>query len=215
MVWRTAAIFVCLMVAVAGTPTLVCQSNNGGNEIKRASAREDFLNVIEEERKTGATLFYRQSYIDSTNKLASYRGSVYGAIQSAKLDGCSLTMDILIVDLFSGTAGKKSVENMQDTETYRIDFILTREIAGAMTLVEARPLQLKRNTNSMCTENSSCTFTWLQVQAKAKVIKETRTTNNFVDFDGYVNRFLIPLSSPDAGKQFINQVKALVDGDCR
>ena len=39
------------------------------------------------EAKRGVYVFYAQTFIDAENKRASYRGSVYGAIQDLKLNG--------------------------------------------------------------------------------------------------------------------------------
>ena len=180
----------------------------------KGSAGDGLLSAAELERKTGAYLFYHQSYIDSENKKVIYDGSIYGAIQNAELKGCRLKLDVLIVDLFSGTAGKTRVENAEDTQFYTIDLPLTREIADGLTLVAARPIQLKRNTNSVCRENRSCALAWLQIKARKAVIKETRTTNHFVDFDGYVESLLIPISGEDAGKKFIGQMKRYTQGNC-
>ena len=53
------------------------------------------------------------------------------------------------------------------------------------------------------------------IRAKHPVIRESRTVNEFLDFDGRTDHFQIPLSSAEAGTQLIRQMRALADAECR
>ena len=208
------AVFVALLVAAAAGAR--CGAQNG--DVRDARANENdalFLATARAEEKNGAYLFYTQSFKDQDNERAEYRGSVYGVVRDVKLDGCTVTAEILIADSFSGTVGKSKIEHQQDTYTYRASFVLTRELADALTMVRARPAQLAHNTHFHCEGDGSCAFDWLRLQTKRRTIKEVCTINSMVDFDGFVDHLLMPLSSADAGTQWIALLRALVDSRCQ
>jgi hypothetical protein len=131
------------------------------------------------------------------------------------LDGCRLKVDIQIVDKFSGVVGKKQTGEQADSQLYSVSLTLTSKIADALELLEARPAQLAGGTHSFCAEKPSCAFTWIAIQAASTPIKESRTTNEFVDFDGHTDHFLIPVSSADAGKALIQRLRALANARCQ
>jgi hypothetical protein len=155
------------------------------------------------------------SFIDEENKKVSYRGSIYGVIKTVKLEGCHLAIDVLIVDKFSGLVGNKRTGDQEDSQLYSIRFPLSNEIAATLKLVEARPVQLAGGTNSVCVEKPSCVFTWLAIESKGPAIGERRITNELIDFDGQTDRFLVPMSSSDSGKQLIEIIQSLADVQCK
>jgi hypothetical protein len=172
------------------------------------------LAIAAAEAKRGVYVLYAQTYIDTENKRASYRGSVYGAIQDLKLNGCELKIETTIVDNFSGTVGKAPTGKLQDSYNYAATFLLTRDIADALTLVQARPAQLGGKTNSVCDDNPSCAFSWLHIQANRKSIKQTTVVNGYLNFDGQADQFHIPLSSPAVGNQLIEQIRLIAKSRC-
>jgi hypothetical protein len=208
-------IVVCFVLLSVSTLPLHGQDRNANGNVDAAAAQRDLLLAAEAEARKGAYVFYTQHYIDKENQKAFYRGSVYGALKSFKLDGCSLKVDVVIVDRFSGVVGKKLTGDQADSQQYTFSLNLTSDIAGALALIEARPAQLGRATNSVCTEKPSCAFTWLAIRATGSSIKESRITNEFVDFEGRADRFLIPVSSPEAGGQLIGQMQAFANAQCR
>jgi hypothetical protein len=192
-----------------------CQSSRSPEETARPSEESKFLTAIEAEEKKGAYVFYTQTFIDEENKKVSYRGSIYGAIKTAKLEGCSLAIDVLILDKFSGLVGKKQTRDQEDSQLYSVRFTLSSEIANTLELVEARPVQLADGTNTVCVEKPSCAFTWLAIKSKDPAIRERRITNELIDFDGQTDRFLVPMSSSDSGKQLIEIIQSLADVQCK
>lgn len=178
------------------------------------SAQTLFLDTATSEEKTGEYIFYTQSFKDRDNDRASYRGSVYGVVRNVKLDGCTMTAEVLIADSFSAVVGKTKIDHQQDTYIYRASLVLTRELINGSAVMQARPVQLARSTHSQCEGDGSCAFTWLRLQAKRRVIKEISTINDMVDFEGMVDHVLMPLSSPAAGKEWITRMQALADSRC-
>ena len=193
------------------TASALCAAQNS---TEPDSAQTLFLATATSEEKTGEYIFYTQSFKDQDNERASYRGSVYGVVQNVKLDGCTMTAEVLIADSFSGMVGKTQIDHQQDTYTYRASFVLTRELIDGSAVMQARPVQLTRRTHSQCEGDGSCAFTWLRLQAKHRVIKETSTINDMVDFEGMVDHVHIPLSSLEAGKEWIAKMRALADARC-
>ena len=179
------------------------------------SADAALLAIATVEAKRGEYVFYAQSFIDTENKRASYRGSVYGAIQDLKLNGCELKIETTVVDNFSGTVGNTPTGKLQDSYHYVATLLLTREIADALALVQAPPVQLGPKTNSVCDNNSSCAFSWLQIRANRKTIKQTAVVNGSLNFDGQVGQFHIPLSSPAVGNQLIEQIRLIAESRCQ
>ncbi len=208
------ALAVFVLFSLIG-PQSLCQGRNPDGEVDPATAQRNLLLVAEAETKKGAYVFYTQHYIDKENQKAVYRGSVYGALKAFKLEGCSLKVDVVIVDKFSGTVGGKLTGDQADSQQYTFSLALTSEIAHALALIEARPAQLGGATNSVCAEKPSCAFTWLAIRTTGSSIKESRMTNEFVDFDGPADRFLIPVSSPEAGRQLIRQIQDFANAQCK
>ncbi len=178
------------------------------------SAAVDLTSIVAEETRRGVYVFYTQSFIDKENKRASYRGSVYGAIQRFEVYGCELKIEAMIVDKFAGTVGQKPTGELQDTYRYAASLVLTPEIAAGAALLEARPAPLGRSTHSVCDEDPSCSFRWLRIQAKQRMIHETSTVNDSIDFNGQVDHFVVPVSSPAIGNRLIEQMRALADSRC-
>jgi hypothetical protein len=180
-----------------------------------AGSSSDPASLTAEEALRGVYVFYTQSFIDKDNQRASYRGSVYGAIQKFELNGCELNIETVIVDKFSGTVGRAPTGPLQDTYRYSARLSLTPEIAAGAVVLEARPAQLGRNTHSVCDENASCGLPWIRLQAKRPVIHEISSLNNAQDFDGQVDHFVVPISAPAIGDRLIAQMQAIAESRCR
>jgi hypothetical protein len=210
-------IFIALLLLFAGLgrPQLHCQDSKAPDKVDAVSAQTEFLRAAEAEQKKGTYIFYTQSFIDKENQKAIYRGSIYGALKSVELHGCSLKVGIEIVDKFSGFVGKKPTGDLADSQQYSFSLTLTTDVAKTLSLVEARPIQLSSSTRSVCAEKPSCAFTWLAIQATGPSIKESRITNEAVDFNGRADRFLIPVSSADAGHQLIGLIQNFANASCK
>ena len=196
-----------LILFVAFLPTRSQSANESG-----ASSPEAMLkDLATAEAKRGVVVFYTQSFIDKENQRASYQGSVYGGIQELKLNGDEVTIETLMVDKFSGTVGKAPTGEQQDSYLYSITFVLTGEIARSLTLIQARPAPLGQHTNTICSDNPSCAFTWLRIEARRPVMKETTLLNGSLTYSGRVDHFLVPLSSPAAGNGLIEQLSVVAD----
>jgi|SRR5579863_4853444 len=182
----------------------------------QAGSRASVLSsLIAEESRRGVYVFYTQSFVDKENKRASYRGSVYGAVQEFELNGCELKIETVIVDKFSGTVGRAATGELQDTYRYSARLLLTPEITGSAEVLEARPAQLGRNTHSVCDENAGCSLPWIRIQAKRKVIREVSSVNDAQNYDGPVDRFVVPVSSARIGRQLIEALRASADSECQ
>lgn len=188
-----------------------CRPQDGKQPIPASS---DLASLAAEEAKRGVYVFYTQSFIDKENKRVSYRGSVYGAIQTFDVRGCEVKIEATVVDKFSGTVGHRPIGQLQDTYQYSASFVLTSEIAANTTLVQSRPAQLGSNTHSVCVEQASCSFWWVRMEAKHNVIHEVSTVNDSSDFNGQVDHFIAPVSSREAGNRLIDQIRAIADSRC-
>jgi len=208
-------VFVWLAALIFSGPHLPCQAGSGQAEMQRAPAESNLLDVIEAEAKRGAYLSYTQSYVDSEKERVSYHGSIHGAIKSVEVNGCTLKLSVEIVDYFSGVVDHNRLGPQEERSFYTASFTLTNAIANALTIVEARPTQLANGTKFSCSANASCTFTWLVIQATDQAIKETRTTNRLVDFNGNTRRFLVPLSSAEVGKELMGRMRSLAESSCK
>ena len=175
----------------------------------------DLAALAAEEAKRGVYVFYTQSFVDKENKRASYRGSVYGAIQKLEVNRCELHIEAMIVDKFAGTVGRAPTGELQDIYRYSATFVLTPEIAHGVSLIEARPAQLRDSTHSVCEQDLSCDFRWLRIRARQRVIHETSTVNDALDFDGQVDHFVVPISSADMGNRLIEQLQTIAGSHCR
>ena len=208
--WRL--VFGWFLVLSFGLPPAQPQSIS---EPTNKSPEAALLAIAAAEAKRGVYVFYTQSFIDTEDKRASYRGSLYGAMQDLKLNGCELKIETTIVDNFSGTVGNTPTGQLQDSYHYVATFLLSREIADALALVQAPPVQLGPKTHSVCDDNSSCAFPWLHIRANRKTIKQTAVVNGALNFDGQVDQVHIPLSSPAVGNQLIEQIRSIAESRCQ
>lgn len=203
--------FACLLIVAHVRPQLLCQSGNGIGGMTASPAESSLLDTLQAEEHAGTYLFYTQSYVDSEDEPVTYQGSIYGFIQEAKLNGCSLNVDFILADRFSGTVKQKPTGALEDDELYSANVPLTHNLANSLSLVEAPPAAIANGTNSVCATRPSCAFTWLKVDARDSSIVETRTTNGWLDFAGNTKVFFLPISSPDAGKNVIKEMQAVTD----
>jgi hypothetical protein len=205
-------VFGWFLVLSFGVPSAQPQSVS---ESSNKSPDAALLAIAVAEAKQGVYVFYTQSFIDTEDKRASYRGSIYGSMQDLKLNGCELKIETTIVDNFSGTVGNTPTGQLQDSYHYVATFLLTREIADALALVQAPPVQLGPKTHSVCDHNSSCAFPWLRIRANRKTIKQTAVVNGSLNFDGQVDQLHIPMSSPAVGNQMIEQIRSIAESRCQ
>lgn len=192
----------------------VCQSTTTAASVNSSTEETSFGATVANEEEKGTFVSYHQSFIDTENKRTTYTGTLYGAIQGLRLDGCVLKADVLMVDLFSGVTGKKQVSKKQESSRYSVAVPLSREIADALSLLDAPPFELRRTTNSVCTERPRCTFSWVRIGTKTPLITETKTTNDVMNFNGKVDYFLLPVSSSESGQALIQGIRAFANGHC-
>jgi hypothetical protein len=207
-------IVIGLLVTLLARPNSLSQSNTLIGGEGGVSAERSLVASIESEEKRGVSVLYTQGFVDAANQKTFYSGSIYGAINAIKVNECQMQLDFIVADSFSGVVGKRPTGHLQDSSSYSITFSLTIEIADNLRLIEARPIQLRLSTHAVCSDGSSCAFTWLQIKTKNLEIKETRITNDAVDFQGTVNHILIPLSSADSGNQLIGLFRSFAKTRC-
>jgi hypothetical protein len=211
---RAGSLFACLLFLSHVRPQLLCQTEKAAATTTPSSAETSLLDALQTEEHAGTYLFYTQSYVDSDNEHVTYNGSVYGFIKHAELKDCSLNIDFIVADRYSGVVKKQPTGPLEDDEEYSATIPLTHNCALSLSLVEAPPVALTNGTNSACATRPSCAFTWLKIVAKDSSIRETKTTNGLLDFAGNIKTFFLPVSSPDAGKNLIQQTQAFTHARC-
>lgn len=207
-------IVIGLLVTLLARPNALGQINSSFVGEDGVSAERNLVTSIESEEKKGVSVFYTQAFVDTENQRTFYNGSIYGAINAIKVNGCQIQIDFTVADSFSGVVGKTPTGHLQDISSYSVIFNLTSKIADDLRIIEARPIQLRLSTHAVCSERSSCSFTWLRIKTKNSEIRETRITNDSVDFQGKVDRILIPLSSADSGDQLIGLFRSFARARC-
>lgn len=211
---RAGSIFACLLILSHVRPHLLCQSGKGMNTTTASSAESSLLDSLQAEEHTGTYLFYTQSYVDSDNEPVNYQGSVYGFIKHAELKGCSLDIDFIVADHFSGVVKKQPTGPLEDDEEYSATIPLTPGLASSLSFVEGPPVAISNGRNSACASRPSCAFTWLKLVAEDSSIRETKTTNGLLDFAGNTKRFFLPISTADAGKNLIQRIQTFATARC-
>ena len=211
---RAGSIFACLLILSHGRPQLLCQIGKPPTTTPPSSAETSLLDALQTEQHAGTYLFYTQSYVDSDNQHVTYNGSVYGFIKHAEVKDCSLNIDFIVADRYSGVVKKQLTGPLEDDELYSATIPLTHNLALSLSLVEAPPVAIARGTNSLCATRPSCAFTWLKIVAKDSSIKETKSTNGVLNFAGNTKTFFLPLSTPNAGKNLIQQIQSFTDVQC-
>jgi hypothetical protein len=211
---RAGSIFACLLILSHVRPQLLCQTGKATATTTPSSAESSLQDALQAEEHAGTVLFYTQSYVDSDNEPVTYQGSMYGFIKDATLDGCSLNIDFILADRYSGVVKKQSTGALEDDEEYSAAIPFTHNLASSLSLVDAPPAAIAKGTNSVCATRPSCAFTWLKINAKDSFIRETKTTNGLMDFAGNTRTFFLPISSPDVGKNLIQQIQAFTATRC-
>jgi hypothetical protein len=206
------SIFACLLLLSHVRPQLLCQTGKPAAAASPSSAESSLLDALQTEQHAGTYLFYTQSYVDSDNQHVSYNGSVYGFIKHAELKDCSLNIDFIVADRYSGVVKKQRTGAVEDDEEYSATIPLAHNLA--LSLVDAPPVVIANGTNSLCATRPSCAFTWLKIIANDSSIGETRSTNGLPDFAGNTKTFFLPLSTPDAGKNLIQQIQTFTTARC-
>jgi hypothetical protein len=208
------AIFIRITVlasAVCGAgPPLLAQMQSPEGDGAAATDRSVLMSAVNAEEKRGIVLFYSQSY-PAGHKPVFFKGTLYAAITAFSANKGKLTIGSRIVDRYSGQVDRGRVDETQSSCDDSVEFTLTKEIAGSLRLIEARPSQLESGTNLVCAERKMCAIQWLQFQARSKVMKRTRVTNDIAAYAGYVKGFdgmvdevWVPVSSESAGQEFIS-----------
>jgi hypothetical protein len=178
------------------------------------ASENGLVNIADAEEKRGIALFYTQKY-RSQGKPVLFSGSLYSGITDFKVKKCDLIISTTIVDRYSGQIGNSQVKDTQSIYNNSAEFQLTPEIADSMRVSEGRPKQLPIRTNPACANRQGCTIYWLEFRAKRRVMKFKSMTNDVTDYDGFVtnfdgmvDEFWIPISSPDAGKDLISNLQS-------
>jgi len=208
-------ILVCLIVVAMPNPRAAAQSAADVAPLTAATARNDLIRSFQAEKKRGVSIFYTQAYGPRGHRV-EFHGSIFAAIQDVRADGCALKIDTELVDLYSGSIGRKLVAQMQSKYIASIDLTLTPKMVAELRIVDARPArQLTEGTNAVCSGGRQCSLTWLKFVAEGQVIHLTESTNDVADydgvikdFDGPVDHFFLPVSSADAGGELIERIRA-------
>lgn len=182
---------------------------------KPDASLNNLIDAANAEEGRGTTLSYVQSY-RSGGKLVFIKGIIYAGIAKFAVDQCKLTIGTTVVDRYSGRIDKSVIKDTQNIYNYSGVLALTKDLAYSLQLVEAQPSPLENGTHPVCQEKPGCAIRWIELRVKkSKAIHLASTTNDvtgydgFVtDFDGMTNRFLIPVSSLQAGQNLI----ALLNG---
>ena len=139
---RAGSIFACLLILSHGRPQLLCQIGKPATTTPPSSAETSLLDALQTEQHAGTYLFYTQSYVDSDNQHVTYNGSVYGFIKHAEVKDCSLNIDFIVADRYSGVVKKQLTGPLEDDEQYSATIPLTHNIALSLSLVEAPPVAI-------------------------------------------------------------------------
>jgi hypothetical protein len=208
-------LLVCVTIVATPNPSAVAQSAADAGLRTAATVRNDLIRSFLVENKRGTSIFYTQAY-GPRDRRVEFHGSIFGEIQDVQADGCELKIKSELVDLYSGSIGRKLVGQTQNTYITSVDFALTQKMAADLKIVAARPVrQLAEGTNAVCPGDRQCSLTWLKLKADAAVIHLTEITNdvaefdgNIKDFDGLADQFLLPVTSVDAGDGLIAKMRA-------
>jgi len=214
---RAAAIarFALLLLIVPGARNYRSLAQSAGPSAIPVSngSEEELIRTADAERNRGVALFYTQHY-RSGGKLVLLKGSLYAGITAFGVNKCNLTIGTTVVDHYAGQIGNGKIGDTCGTNNYSVQLLLTHEIADSLTLVEATPPELESGTSATCGDNRACRMNWLQLRAKSPVIHLTSTTNDVAGYDGFVknfdaqvDRFRMPVSSTDAGKELISNLQ--------
>jgi hypothetical protein len=208
-------LLVCVIVVAMPNPRAVAQSAADTVPLTAATARNDLIRSFQAENKRGTFIFYTQAY-GPHGRRVEFHGSIFGVIQDVQADGCELKIESVLVDLYSGSIGRKLVGQTQNKYITSADFKITPKMAANLKIVDARPVrQLTEGTNVVCSGGRQCSLTWLKLVTDGPVIHLTEITNDVADydgdikdFDGSVDQFLLPVSSADAGNELIAKMRA-------
>ena len=132
-----------------------------------------------------------------------------------------MRVDTTIADRYSGTIGRKQVSPTQNLYRISADFLLTPEIAQSLRVIKARPVQLNLGTHAVYADHQQCVLNWIEVRSERAEIHVIESTNDIEGYDGFVqdfdgssDRFLLPVSSQDAGIELITKLQDWAGG-CR
>ena len=123
---RAGSIFACLLLLSHARPQLLCQTGKPATTPPPSSAETSLLDALQNEQHAGTVLFYTQTYIDADNQRVAYSGSVYGFIKHVELKDCSLNIDFIVADRYSGVVKKQPTGSVEDDEEYSATIPLTR-----------------------------------------------------------------------------------------
>jgi hypothetical protein len=193
-------------------PSLAVRNNN--------TSEETALAALQSEKTRGPWMSYAQRY-RSGGKIVSLQGTYYAGITAVRQSGCSLHIETIAVDRFSGSKGRKRIPETWNRYESAVDFRLTGDIGAGLRVIAARPAQLEEGTYAMCDGAPSCRMEWLEIRAAQPAIKVRRLTNDVAGYDGMikdreglVTSYRIPLSSSRTGEDLIAKLRDLAQ-TCR
>jgi hypothetical protein len=209
------SLLICVIVVAMPNPGAVAQSAADRALLTAVTARNDLILSFQAASKRGTSIYYTQAYGPHERRV-EFHGSIFGAIQDVKADGCDLKIKSELVDLYSGNIGHKLVGQTQNEYITSLDFTLTPKMAAGLKIVDARPVrQLTEGTNAVCSGGKQCSLTWLTLVTHGLVIHLTETASDVADydgeikdFDGSVDQFFLPVSSANAGNELIAKMQA-------
>jgi hypothetical protein len=203
-----------VIIVAMPNPRALTQSASNTLPQTTTTARNDLIRSFQAESKRGSSISYTQAYGPHGNRV-EFHGSIFGAIQDVLTDGCELKIQSVLIDLYSGSIGRKLIGQTQSKYITSVDFKLTPKMAANLKIVNARPVrQLTEGTNAVCSGGRQCSLTWLKLVADGPVIHETEITDDLADydgdvkdFDGSVEQLLLPVSSADSGNELIAKMR--------
>lgn len=182
------------------------------------SPQQDFIRLVNAEKTKYSLLTYSQHYLDEKNNPVEYTGTLYLQMASSTLESCTLSIEVLVQDRFTGMEEKRThfsktkslLEQRSFTYRYSYKTNLKDEKLEA-DLVEARPAQLLQSTGFTCQENTGCKLLWLRLKAPKPAIKETKEINGLRYFNQSVAEIEIPMSARDAALQMAQSLDHLAE----
>ncbi|HMF53273.1 MAG TPA: hypothetical protein VK593_02910 [Edaphobacter sp.] len=171
--------------------------------------QQNLIRLLDIEKSEHSLLTYSQHYLDKENDEVEYTGTIYFQIESFVLDHCTLTVNVLVQDRYSGAETKKrhaqEIKSLLPLRsfTYRYAYQIDLSKLEGMRAepVEARPYQLLGNTGFACRENTACHLQWLRLEASGPMIREKRELDGLLDFNQPVKDIAIPIASHDSATQ--------------
>jgi|GEM_PF-2127648 len=207
------------MVATGIITMIVAVLFSGQYLYPQPPTHDVLTNLLSQESSRHSLLTYTQHYIDNADERVQYTGTIFLQIESFRVDGCILTVNVVVQDRYVGSAehkvrlGTKVIHDDlgRKADTYHYAYLLNLKFVDEAHIgaTAARPSQLPDSTASICEEEKFCDLQWLTVAAKKPLILETRVLNGVLDFNEGVNQIMIPMTSQQTAQQTAKSIQNL------